>query len=130
MTKRRQNSGKTFWSWITAILTSILRRGHLTRKMDASGYPVVTGKFTMSSARGTLTITFVNREQTLTDTLILMIYFDIRTFRFEKNRQPGDSEEEFGSVETDIWLEGNLTLKDTFNRTTTVSPPYAKINRE
>ena len=84
----------------------------------------------MSSARGTLTITFVNREQTLTDTLILMIYFDIRTFRFEKNRQPGDSEEEFGSVETDIWLEGNLTLKDTFNRTTTVSPPYAKINRE
>ena len=84
MTKHRQNSGKIFWSGITAILTSIFSRGHLTRKMDPNGYPVVTGEFTMSSARGTLTITFVNREQTLFDTLILMIYFDVRTFRFEK----------------------------------------------
>ena len=69
---------------MAAILTSILSRGHLTRKMDTTGYPVVTGKLTMSSARGTSNITFVNREQTLYDTLILMIYFDVRTFRFEK----------------------------------------------
>ena len=84
LTKHRQNSGKIFWSGIMAILTSILTGGHLTRKMDATGYPVVTGKFTMSSARGTLNITFVNREKPLFDTLILMIYFDVRTFRFEK----------------------------------------------
>ena len=84
LAKHRQNSSKTFWSGMAAILTSILSRGHLTRKMDTTGYPVVTGKLTMSSARGTSNITFVNREQTLYDTLILMIYFDVRTFRFEK----------------------------------------------
>ena len=46
-----------------------------------------------------------------------------------KNRQRGDSKKELRSAETDIWLGGNLTLKDTFNRTTTVSRPYPKINR-
>lgn len=84
----------------------------------------------MSTARGILNITFVIRDQSFLDTQILMINFDICTSRFDKNRQPGDSEKEFESVETDIWLEGNLTLKETFNRTTTVSPLYAKINIE
>ena len=62
-----------------------------------------------------------------------LYFFDKRyfyIFRFDKkNRQRGDSKKELRSAETDIWLGGNLTLKDTFNRTTTVSRPYPKINR-